>query len=159
MVLCAGLYNWCCEHVVSCTCCTYGVACRWCCVHVVHMVLCTCGFMYMSCMWYCVHLALCTHCTGGAVYMWNSVHIVQVVSWTCDVVHTLCRWCFVQVVLCTCCKYGTGLHVVLCACRTCCVVGMQYYVCALCSHGIVTGSFVMLYVVHVYVLCCIVYWV
>jgi len=70
---------------------------------------------------------------------------------TCDVVHALCN---VQVVLCTCCTYGTGVRVVLCACHTCCVEGMWYYVCALCSHGIVTCVFVVLYFVYVYELCC-----
>jgi len=40
----------------------------------------------------------------------------------------LCRWYCVQVVLCTYCTYGTDVHVVLCACRTCCVVYMRYYV-------------------------------
>jgi len=69
------------------------------------------------------------------------------------------------VVLCTCCTYSTGVHVVLCAYHTCCVVGMRYYVCALCSCGIVTCVFVVLYSVYVYVLCftlgvgvCIVLW-
>ena len=56
-------------------------------------------------------------------------------------------------VLCMCCKYGTSVHVVWCACRTCCVEGMRYYVCALCSHGIMTCVFVMLYSVYVYVFC------
>jgi len=56
----------------------------------------------------------------------------------------LCRWCGVHVVLCTCYTFGTGIHVVLCACHTCCVVAIWYYVCPLCSRGIV----------NVYLLCC-----
>jgi len=74
-------------------------------------------------------------------------------SCTCDVVHTLCRWCYVQVVLCTCCTYGTGVHVVFCACPTCCVAGMWYHVCALCSYRIVTCVFTMFYSGYIYVLC------
>jgi len=54
---------------------------------------------------------------------------------------------------CTCCTYGTGVHVVLCACRTCCVMGIRYYVCALCSCGIVSCVFIVLYSLYVYVLC------
>lgn len=76
---------------------------------------------------------------------------------TCDVVYTLFRWCFVQVVLCTCCTYGIGVHVVLCVCRTCCVVGVWYYIRALCSRGIVTCVFIMLYSVYVYLLCGVVH--
>jgi len=67
--------------------------------------------------------------------------------------------------LCTCCTYGIGVHVLLCACHTCCVVGMQYDVCALCSHGIVTCVFIVLYFVYMYEFCytldvgvCIVLW-
>ena len=88
------------------------------------------------------------------MYMWHCVHIVQVVLCTCDDVHRSCRWCCVLVVLCTCCTYGTSVHVVLCACCTCCVAGMWYYVCALCSHGIMTCVFIVLYSVYIYVLCC-----
>ena len=60
---------------------------------------------------------------------------MQVASCTCDDVHTLWKRCGVPVVLCTCCTYGTGAHVVLCACHTCCVEGMWYYLCASYSHG------------------------
>ena len=56
-----------------------------------------------------------------------------------------------QVVLCTC---GTGVHVGLSACCTCCVVGMRYYVCALCSHGIVTYAFIVLCYIYVFLLYC-----
>ena len=95
-----------------------------------------------------------THCVGDAVYMWRCVHVMQVVSCTCDDVYTLCRWCCVHVVLCTFCTYGTGVHVVLCACNACCVASMWYYVCVLCSCGIVTCVLVLLYSIYVYVLCC-----
>ena len=78
---------------------------------------------------------------------------MQVVSCTCDFVYTFCRWCCVYVVLCTCYTYGTSVHVVLCACHTYCVVGIQYYVCALCIHGIMTCVFIVLYFVYVYLLC------
>jgi len=105
-------------------------------------------------MWCYVHAVLCTHCTRGVLYMWHCVYIAQVVSCTFDVVYMLCRWYYVQVVLCTCCIGGTSVHVVLFACRTCCVVYMQYYICALCSHGIMTSVFVVLYSVYVYILCC-----
>jgi len=91
-----------------------------------HVVLCTCGVVFHAC---------------GVVYMWYYVHIVQVVLCTCGVMYTLSIRCcvhVVQVVLCTFCMYGTGVNVVLGACRTCCVVGRWYYVCAFCSHGIVT---------------------
>ena len=108
-------------------------------VHIVHVVLCTCGIVYT---WYNV-----------VVYIWHCVHIVQVAPCTCDFVHTLCRWLFVEVVICTCCTYSTGVHVVLCACHTCYVAGMWYYVCAFCSHGIVSCVFVMLYSVYIYLLC------
>lgn len=54
-------------------------------------------------------------------------------------------------VLCTCRTCGSGVHVVLCACRTHCIVYMQYYICALCSCGIMTCVFVVLYYV-----CCVV---
>ena len=56
-------------------------------------------------------------------------------------------------VLCTCCRYGTGVNVVLCKCHTCGVAGMWYYVCALCSRGIMTCVFIVLHFVYVYVLC------
>jgi len=124
------LYKRCCVHVVLCTCCAYGVVYMWCHVHVVRVVLCTCGILYAL--------------YSGIVYMWHCVHFLQVVSCTCDVVHTLCRWCDVPMVLCTCCKYGTGAHVVLCACHTCCVEGMWYYVCASCSHGIAACVLIVL---------------
>ena len=55
-----------------------------------------------------------------------------------------------QVVLATC---GTGAHVGLSACSTC-VVGMWYYVCALCSHGIMTYVFIVLHSRHTFVLYC-----
>ena len=75
------------------------------------------------------------------MYIWRRVHVVQVVSCTCDVVHMWCRWCWVQVVLCTWCAYGTVVHVVLCACRTCCVLHTGYYAhvvhVILCMCGIV----------------------
>ncbi len=57
-------------------------------------------------------------------------------------------------VLFTCCTYGTGVHVVLCTCHTCYIVGMWYCVCVMCSCGIVTCVFVVLYYVYVYLLCC-----
>lgn len=57
-------------------------------------------------------------------------------------------------VLCKCGTYGIGVHVVLCACHTCHVEGMRYYICASSSLGILTCLFVMLYYVYVYVLCC-----
>lgn len=60
-------------------------------------------------------------------------------------------------VQCTCCTYGTGVNVVLCACRTYCVAGMRYYVCALCSHGIMTYVFIMLYTRCRYMYCVVVY--
>jgi len=56
------------------------------------------------------------------------------------------------VVICTCCACGTSVHVVLCACCTCCVVYMRYYVCAWCSHHIMTCVFIVLYFIYVYVL-------
>jgi len=55
------------------------------------------------------------------------------------------------VVLCTC---GIGVHVGLSAFCTCCVMGMWYYVFALCSHGIVTYAFIMMDSIYVFVLCC-----
>ena len=72
---------------------------------------------------------------------------MEVVWFTCDVVHILGRCCGVQVVLCTCCTYGTGVHVVLCACNRCHALHMLYYVCALCSRGIMTCVFIVLYFV------------
>jgi len=156
-------------HVVlhACLCvvlCTYGVVCmilqvvmyacgagnmlyKW---HYVQVVLCTCGVKYMSCMWY-VHIVLCARCTSGVVYVWCCVHIMQVALCTYDVVQMLCKSCGVQVVLCTCCTYDTTTHVVLCACHTCCVEGMWYYVCALCSHGIMTYAFIMLNSIYIFV--------
>ena len=56
-------------------------------------------------------------------------------------------------VLCTCYTYGTGVHVVLCACPICCVVGMWYYICALFIRGIMTCVFIVMYYVYVCVLC------
>jgi len=152
--ICNDVYTWCYVHVLYVLLCTYVVVrmlYKW---YYVHMVLCACGVMYMSCMWYHVHMVLYTHCTSGVVYMWHCVCNVQVVPCTCDVMHMLCRWCYVQVVLFACCTYGTGVHVVLCTCHTCCVTGMRYYVCALHSHGIMTYVFIVLYFVYVFVLCC-----
>jgi len=57
----------------------------------------------------------------------------------------------VQVVIGTC---HTGVRVGFSACHTWCVSGMQYYVCALCSHGIVTYAFIVLHSRHIFVLCC-----
>ena len=107
----------CCVHMILRTCCICSAMYIWCCGHVVHMVLCTYGVVCMN-----VHVVLCAR---GVVYM-------------------LCRWCYSQVVLCTCCTYSTSVHVVLYACHTCCVGGMQYYVRALCSGGIVTSVFIVL---------------
>jgi len=58
------------------------------------------------------------------------------------------------VVLCTCCTCVIGVHVVLGACLRCCVVYMQYHVYELCSRGIMTCVFIVMYIVYVYVLCC-----
>jgi len=84
--------------------------------------------------------------------------------------YTLCTWCREHVMLSTHCVGGAVytwyyvhvVHVVLCVCRTCCIVYMRYYVCALCSRGIMMCVFIMLYI---YVLCftsgvsvCIVWW-
>lgn len=107
-----------------CTCLACGIVYAWCRVHAVCVVLCTCGIVYTL--------------YNGVVCMWHCVHVVQVALCTCDVVHTFCKWCGVQVVLCTCCIYGIGARVVMCACGICCVVGLWYYICALCSHGIMT---------------------
>ena len=98
--------------------------------------------------------------------------------------YTLCRWCHVHVVLCT---HDAGaamykwysihvLHVVLCACRTCCCVHVVLWACHICCvvcmctvyvHFVVVVSWrvcILLYSVYVYVLCfipsvgvCIVY--
>jgi len=130
---------------------SYGGVCMLYIWYYVHVVLCACGAVYMLYIWFHVQVMLCTHCIGGTMYMWYCVHVVQVVSCTCDVVHMFCRWCFVEVALCMCGTYGTGVHVVLCACHTCCVADMRYYVCALCNRGILTCVFVMLYFVYVYV--------
>ena len=154
--ICSVVYIGCYVHVIYEMWCTYGVVCMlymWCCVHDCTSGVVTCGVMYMSFMCYCVHVVLHTHCTGGAMYMWNFVHSVQVVPWTCVVVHTLCGWCGVQVVLCTSCTYGTGVRVVLCSCHTWFVVVMLYYVCALCSCGIVTCVFPVLYFTYIFVFC------
>ena len=116
--------------------------------------------LLVLCFWYFVIVALdfqfwlCICCTCNMMYMWRCLHIVEVVPCTCDIMYTLCRWCSVQVVLCTYCTYGTGVHVVLCACHTCCVAGMRYYVYTLCSCGILTCVFIVLYYVYVFVLCC-----
>jgi len=56
--------------------------------------------------------------------------------------------------MCTCCTYGIGVLAVLCACRTCYVAGMQYYVCELCSCGIVIYVFIVLYSVYIFLFCC-----
>lgn len=72
---------------------------------------------------------------------------MQVVSCTCDVVHVLRMWFYVQMVLCTYCTHGIGLHVVLYSCHISCIAGMWYYVCALCSCGIVTCVLIVLYFV------------
>ena len=99
----------------------------------------------------------CTCLVCGVVYIWHFVHVVQVVRCTCGGVYVLCRWCHVHVMLCTRCAGGVVyswyvhvVHVVLCAYRTCCVVYMWYYVCALCSHAIMTCVFIMLYVTYMY---------
>jgi len=49
---------------------------------------------------------------------------------------------------CTC---GFGLHVGLNACHTCCVPGMRYYVCVLCSYGVMTCILVVFYSMWVHV--------
>ena len=108
-----------------------GVVYMWCRLHVMCEVLCTCGIVY-AIQWCSVHMALCTHCVGGVVHMWCSTHVVQVVLSTC----------------------GIGGCVGLSACCTCYVVGMWYYVCALCSHGIMIYAFIMLRSRHIFVLCC-----
>ena len=140
---------WCYVRIVLCTCWICGVVCIWCYAHVGYAVLCTYGAMYI---WCCVH-----DCTCGVVYMLYMWSCMQVVSCTCDDVHTLYRYCCVQVVLCTHFAYGTSIHEVLCACRTCCVAEMWNYVCAWYSRGIVTCVFVVLYSIYVYVLCYVVH--
>jgi len=100
-------------------------------------------------MWCYVHNVI-----GGAVYMWCCIQVLQLVRCTCDVVYTLSKKCCVQVVLCTCCIGAIDVHVVLCACRTCCVVYMRYYICAFCRGGIVTSVWIVLYFVYIDVLCC-----
>jgi len=116
------LYKWKCVHVVPYTCPVCGTVYMWCCIDVMHVVLFTCGIVYTL--------------YSGIVYMWCCVHVVQVMPCTCDVVHTLCWWCSVPMLLFTCCTYGIGARVVLCACHTCCVEGMWYYLCAPCIHAI-----------------------
>jgi len=49
---------------------------------------------------------------------------------------------------------GTSVRVRLSACHTCCVAGMQYYVCALSSHGIVTYAPIVLNPGNLFVLYC-----
>jgi len=49
------------------------------------------------------------------------------------------------VILCT---GGTSVHVVSSTCHTCFVVGMRYYVLALCSCGIMTCVLVVFYSVY-----------
>jgi len=56
------------------------------------------------------------------------------------------------VVLCTCCTCSTGVHAVVCAYHTCCVVYIWYYVCAWCTRDIMKRVFVAFYSVYVYVL-------
>ena len=114
------------------------MSCVQCYVHVVSRTCRVCGTVYTL--------------YSGVEYMWRCVHVVQATPCTCDVVHMLCRWCSVQVVLCTCCTYGIGVCMVLCACRRCCVIGMQYYVCELCSHRIVVCVLVVLYSMQVHAL-------
>jgi len=44
--------------------------------------------------------------------------------------------------------------VLVCTCGIVCMLYMSYYVCAFCSHGIMTCAFVVLYYVYVCVLFC-----
>lgn len=66
------------------------------------------------------------------VVRWSHVHVVLCTCGTCGV---LCMWCCVHVV-----------EVVLCTC------GIVLYI--LCSHCIMTCIFMVLYDVHICVLCC-----
>ena len=82
--------------------CKCGFVCMWCYVHVVHIVLCLGGVVYTLFMWCRAYVVLCIHHACGVVYMLCFVHVVKLV-------------------LCSC---GILIHVVLCPCRTCCVVYM-----------------------------------
>jgi len=96
------------------------------------VVLCACGIVYTLCKWCHVNVALCIGAIVYMLYMWYYC--------TCGIVCMLCMLCCV--------------HVVLRACHACCVMYMWYCVCELCSHGIMTCVFSMLYLVYIYVFYC-----
>jgi len=138
------LCRWCHVHVMLYTRCVGGALYNWYYVRVAQMV-----HVYM---WYCVCVVHVVLCTNGTMY----VYYVDVVSWHAySLCCTLCSTC---IFLCcmpsvrTCivwyCKLGIDVWVVL-------------YIECMCMHlwchMLCVDAFLVMYIIYVYVMCCILF--